>query len=604
MRDDWKLYKLGSLFIRRYDSVVISDLENYKRITIKTKGLGVELRDIVSGLEIGTKNQYKVKKNQFLLSKIDAMNGAFGIVPDICDNGIITGNFWTYDIDNTIIDINYLKLLIKNQIFTSFSIDASEGSTNRKYLREEKFLNLSIPLPLPAEQKRIVEKIENIQTRVEQIRKLRTEQEKEINNLFYSCFKKLIDIYGTTTLGDKIKYKNDFITINDLETYKLCKVQTKAQGVVLRENKIGSDIKTKQQQICKTDDFLVAEMDARFGGYGIVPSELDGAIVSSHYFLYSINNDVLNKRYLDFFSQTIWFHSQVKSKGSTNYAGIRPYQVLDYQIPLPSLPEQNRIVSFLEKVNQIRQTFKAQEAELTDLLPSLLDKAFKGKLFEKKEEKDYMNVYCEYEPLMTIAAEPVSIYHSSSFHKILMVYAVIKANKEIGTLQGEVALFKDLYFTDKILRVNTCYSFAKDNWGTFDPSFKDVINNSQYFERKNYPNSNAVYIEIKDNNELINAIPPEIYEQIKAGIKLMHDKIFRRHKYHKKTEMKELFATVLKCIEDIQCTELTVIRQEMKRWKTPKQDFLDKATKFSEQQTKEALDLIINEGWHLNVMKR
>jgi type I restriction enzyme S subunit len=125
-------------------------------------------------------------------------------------------------------------------------------------------------------------------------------------------------------------------------------------------------------------------MDARFGGYGIIPPELNNSIVSSHYFLYSINDKVLNKKYLEYFSQTIWFHSQVESKGSTNYAGIRPHQVLDYEIPLPPIDEQNRIVAFLDKVSQIRQSYKAQEAELSALMPTLLNEAFKGELVENK----------------------------------------------------------------------------------------------------------------------------------------------------------------------------------------------------------------------------
>ncbi|MDR0540783.1 MAG: restriction endonuclease subunit S [Dysgonamonadaceae bacterium] len=83
---------------------------------------------------------------------------------------------------------------------------------------------------------------------------------------------------------------------------------------------------------------------------------------------------------MEYFSQTIWFHSQVESKGTTNDADIRPYQVLNYQIPLPPIEEQNRIVTFLKKVNQMRQAHKAQESELAQLLPSLLNKAFQGEL--------------------------------------------------------------------------------------------------------------------------------------------------------------------------------------------------------------------------------
>ena len=88
---NWQNLKLGSFLKRHYDSVQIDDFVKYKRITIKTKGQGIDIRDEVEGVEIGTKNQFKVKTNQFLLSKIDAMNGAFGIVPEQCNGGIING---------------------------------------------------------------------------------------------------------------------------------------------------------------------------------------------------------------------------------------------------------------------------------------------------------------------------------------------------------------------------------------------------------------------------------------------------------------------------------------------------------------------------------
>ena len=165
---NWTTYRLGDFLERQYDSVSVDSFTKYKRITIKTKGQGIELRDEVEGVEIGTKNQFKAKHNQFLLSKIDAMNGAFGIVPPECDEGIITGNFWTYNLNEKIIDREYLRLLCIKQEFTKFSLAASEGTTNRKYLRENKFLNLSISLPLLPEQQRIVSKIENVKQRIEE----------------------------------------------------------------------------------------------------------------------------------------------------------------------------------------------------------------------------------------------------------------------------------------------------------------------------------------------------------------------------------------------------------------------------------------------------
>ncbi|WP_199294518.1 restriction endonuclease subunit S [Anabaena sp. FACHB-1237] len=120
----------------------------------------------------------------------------------------------------------------------------------------------------------------------------------------------------------------------------------------------GAEIKTKKQQVCRKGEFLVAEIDAKIGGIGIVPENLDGAIVSSHYFLFEINESLINKQFLNFFIRTPIFCDQIAAQGSTNYAAIRPSDVLGYSIPLPPLEEQRRIVGRVEelvgKIGEVR----------------------------------------------------------------------------------------------------------------------------------------------------------------------------------------------------------------------------------------------------------
>lgn len=151
-------------------------------------------------------------------------------------------------------------------------------------------------------------------------------------------------------LGDVVRYRKEFIEINDLENYKRCRVKLHAQGVVLRDVARGAEIKTKKQQVCRTGEFLVAEIDAKVGGFGIVPPELDGAIVSSHYFLFEIDETRLDRRFLDFYIRTPSFRDQVTAQGSTNYAAVRPNEVLGYRLPLPALEEQRRIVARIEEL--------------------------------------------------------------------------------------------------------------------------------------------------------------------------------------------------------------------------------------------------------------
>jgi len=87
-------------------------------------------------------------------------------------------------------------------------------------------------------------------------------------------------------LGEVLRHRKEFITIDDLTTYRRPRVQLHVQGIVQRDEVPGALIKTKKQQVCREGEFLVAEIDAKVGGFGIVPSALDGSIVSSHYFLF------------------------------------------------------------------------------------------------------------------------------------------------------------------------------------------------------------------------------------------------------------------------------------------------------------------------------
>lgn len=138
--------------------MVVEDDKRYKRITIKTNCGGVFVRDEVLGKDIKTKKQYYVKAGQLAVSKIDARNGAFGIVPPEADGAIITGNFWVYDVNPEIANIDYLILLLSSNVFVQAWQDCSNGSGNRLYLQEEKFLNYKIPMPEADVQKDLIRK--------------------------------------------------------------------------------------------------------------------------------------------------------------------------------------------------------------------------------------------------------------------------------------------------------------------------------------------------------------------------------------------------------------------------------------------------------------
>lgn len=158
----YPLVQIKEFLTRNKTAIEIQDDVYYKRATIKVRNGGIFLRDTVIGSKIGTKNQFVISKGQFLLSKIDARNGAFGVVPDVLDGGVITGNFWTFDVDYSKVNPHYLALLTTTNQFIEFCEQASNGTTNRHYLQEPLFLDIKVPLPSLAEQNKLVEEYNNI----------------------------------------------------------------------------------------------------------------------------------------------------------------------------------------------------------------------------------------------------------------------------------------------------------------------------------------------------------------------------------------------------------------------------------------------------------
>lgn len=154
-----KLTKIGDFLRRSKIPIDILDDKEYKRVTIRINHNGVSLRDTEIGNKIGTKKQFILKNGQFIVSKIDARYGAFGIAPNEVDGAIITGNFWAYDVDFSKLNIEWFNQFTNSPDFYDLCERASSGITHRKYLNEAFFLNYEILLPSVDEQLEQIEQI-------------------------------------------------------------------------------------------------------------------------------------------------------------------------------------------------------------------------------------------------------------------------------------------------------------------------------------------------------------------------------------------------------------------------------------------------------------
>ena len=186
-------------------------------------------------------------------------------------------------------------------------------------------------------------------------------------------------------LGDFLTFKNEYITIKDEMEYELVTVKVHGKGIVPREKLYGSQIKTKKQQVIKHNQFLVAEIDAKVGAFGVVAKELEGAIVSGHYFLYDIDTNKVLPAFLECFVSSGILTQEIQEfvQGSLNYAAIRPNNILDIEIPIPiDKKEQKKIV---DQLAEIRKMQKAAERQLEATIA--LEKNLMRQVFQHKNHE-------------------------------------------------------------------------------------------------------------------------------------------------------------------------------------------------------------------------
>lgn len=151
--------RIGDILTRNKTRVTVEDCISYKQVTIRTNYKGVVLRGVQDGATIGTKEQFLVAAGQFILSRIDARSGAFGIIPDELEGAIVTNDFLAFDINEKEVEIEFFNVFLQSPIFLEACIRASRGNTNRKRVDEDFFLNYEVNLPSLQDQNQLIKRI-------------------------------------------------------------------------------------------------------------------------------------------------------------------------------------------------------------------------------------------------------------------------------------------------------------------------------------------------------------------------------------------------------------------------------------------------------------
>jgi len=129
--------------------------DSARKLTVKLWGKGVfEKIEKMKGSE--NTRYYKRKAGQFIYSKLDFMNQAFGIVPDALDGFESTVDLPCFDVARSL-DARFLLEYVKRKDFYNKHGDLADGGRKAKRIQTDVFLSFDILVPSFQEQQKIAD---------------------------------------------------------------------------------------------------------------------------------------------------------------------------------------------------------------------------------------------------------------------------------------------------------------------------------------------------------------------------------------------------------------------------------------------------------------
>jgi type I restriction enzyme, S subunit len=401
MNTPWPVVKLGEVLDRSEETITLLADTEYREVTVRLWGKGVVLRGTVVGAGIAASRRFVAKAGQLILSRIDARNGAIGIVPSELDGAVVTNDFPLFDLSSERIDAAFLGWLTKTREFVELCQRASEGTTNRVRLQEDRFLALEIALPPLPEQRRIVARIEELAPKIDEAHALQQHAVEEGEAVVASTRRSRI---GQAPTEHWIPLQHFVTTIENgrspqcesrpanADEWGVLKVGALSFGTFdEHENKAlpQGAIPDPRFEV-QAGDFLMSRANTTelVGACAIVRQTRPKLLLSDKTFRFHFRPNVdFEPHWLDHSMKSPALRQQIErgaSGTSSTMKNISKEKVLGLLLPVHSLPEQRRIVAELDalqvKVDALRHAQAETATEVDALMPSILDRAFKGEL--------------------------------------------------------------------------------------------------------------------------------------------------------------------------------------------------------------------------------
>jgi type I restriction enzyme S subunit len=373
---------LGDVLRRNERWTTLDPDSTYRQVTVRLWGKGVALRGVCRGADIAARQQVEVRAGQFIVSRIDARHGAFGLVPTELDGAVVSGDFPCFDVVADRMLPAFMSWLSRSTPFVDLCRGASEGSTNRVRLKEGRLLASRIALPSLDEQRGIVARLDAVSARLKACAETAERQERDLAATLQQAFARITAGSPRARMADVAPLVRREVAIEPETLYTEIGIRSFFRGMFPRRTMAGAEFTWQSLYRIEAGDVVFSNLMAWERGIALA-GEADAGCVGNHRMLTCAADPArLLPGFLFFYFTTREGFSQVEAASPGSIARnktLSPQGLAAIEVPLPSLDGQQWFDALRLKADAIQSLNAAAAEDAAALMPAMLHQIFVNK---------------------------------------------------------------------------------------------------------------------------------------------------------------------------------------------------------------------------------
>jgi len=380
----WTEVRIGDILRYLDEQVVFNDTAEYITITVKRRHGGLEARERLFGHEIKTKKQYRLHPGAFIISRVQCWHAAFAIVPnDIPENMIASQNYDQFEI-SPIVDKRFFWWLSHSPQFIETVRSSASGVVVEKLVfNRDAWLQKTISIPAIDEQRQIALRIDAIAAKLENAQAIKKNIEAELNQVLMATYHQIANGAERKPLSEVAPLYRRPAEVSVERNYPQIAVRSFGRGTFHKSDLDGAEITWQKPYQVKTGDILISNIKAWEGAIAVVNNNDDGRYGSHRYLTCVPVPNIATSHFVCFHLLTpegMLAIGEASPGSADRNRTLGTKALMQISIPVPSFEKQLWFDELCTKVNALRELQSQSQEELDALLPSVLDRAFKGEV--------------------------------------------------------------------------------------------------------------------------------------------------------------------------------------------------------------------------------